>query len=400
MARRRSPRLAARAATLQPNAPSQSPMESSPPPPSVPAAVFPLLSLPAELTLHVASYLPPRTVVAMLLTSSALAHLSTILTILSRQDITVTHQNRVHVYTPLQFFCKRGIESVVHRLLQEGADPNAVPVINAWGGFQPLVFAMIFGGAKIVALLIKYGAHVNRQDRQFSPLEFAIGGRWIFARSRSMREGFFSRAAELPRIVQLLVDAGPDVNDGRRIWGTPLYMACGTRKVDPLIVAVLIAAGADVHARRSGHSLQQPAGGTQPIHNAASAGAAEIMQLLLDAGADVESRNQTGYRPLDIAIGSQNMDVFKVLIAAGASTHTDSALCNPIRTTIRELDRLLTHARELSGVPNPWQLFKPEAQMVELMRWLDLRGCRPTTGDVDLSRFAASHLSTTRSGRR
>lgn len=87
--------------------------------------VFRLLSLPAELTFHIASYLPTRSLISLLLTSPAFAHLASLMGVVSRQDY-YTGIETLRVYTPLQFFCSRGIESVVRCLLLEGADPNYV----------------------------------------------------------------------------------------------------------------------------------------------------------------------------------------------------------------------------------------------------------------------------------
>lgn len=354
-------------------------------PPFVPSGVFPLLSLPPELILHVATYLTPRTALAMLLVSSQFAHLSTIFNILSRQEHTITEHGFVHVYTPLQFFCSRGIESVVARLLQEGADPNDVFVSRPKNQLSPLVHAIGFHSASIVSLLIKHGAQVNRRDPEdcgYSPLEIAVDRpHKINPRLLPDIQGYTTRAAELPQIVKLLLDAGADVNTEHRTRGTPLHIACTVRNADPLIVANLIAAGADVHARRDGPpSAHALAGDIQPIHYAASAGNAAIVQLLLDAGADIEAQTRNGIRPLDNAFLGHSTEVFKLLIAAGADPETNSARCSPITTTSKKLDRLLSDAREFSGVPNPWKLLKEEFRHARLLRWLDLRGCRPNPG--------------------
>lgn len=397
MARRRSARLvarlAARAATPpQPNAPSQSPIQPTTPPLSVPSVVFPLLSLPPELTLRVASFLAPRDVLAMLLTSSAFAHLSTIFTILSKQNHTISEDGEIHVYTPLQFFSLKGNESVVSRLLQDGADPNEVLVDGQAPQFSPLVYAIGFPSAGIVSLLIDHGARINKQDslnHGYSPLEIAVGT------SDQLTTPFLQACDDytfplgvLPRIVQLLINAGADVNEEHNRRGTPLHIACAARNADPLIATTLIAAGADVHARIDNfgsiplwHAL---AGDIQPIHFAAGVGNVVNVQSLLDAGVDIEARTRNGIRPLDNAVIGNSKDVFKLLIAAGADTYTDSALCNPITTTSRELDKLLIDAREFSGVPDPEKLLETGAQLAELMRWLDLRGCRPNPGNVGL----------------
>lgn len=124
-------------------------------PPPLP---FPLLSLPAELTLEIASFLPPRSLLALLLTSPAFAHISSLINALSRQEHTIREGHQVHVYTPLQFFSSRGIESIVRRLLLEGADPNAVSHGDPQHPLSPLTHAINFHSASIVSLLLQHGA--------------------------------------------------------------------------------------------------------------------------------------------------------------------------------------------------------------------------------------------------
>lgn len=405
MARRRSARVVARIAAATaaratraavPARRRRRPIRTITPPPFVPPQVFPLLLLPAELTLHIATYLTTRTALAMLLASSEFAHLSTIFNILSRKDHTVIEHGCVHVYTPLQFFSSRGIESIVTRLLKEGADPNDVSYGRPKNQLSPLVHAIGYHSASIVSLLIRHGAQVNRRDGGelgYFPLDIAVGRpHQVHPRLLHDRRGYDTRAAELPQIVKLLLDAGADVNTEHRRRGTPLHIACAAVNADPLIVANLIAGGANVHARfnefLSLQSTRGLAGDIQPIHYAAGAGHAAIVQLLLDAGADIEAQTRNGIRPLDNAFLKLSTEVYKLLIAAGADATTNSAQCYPITTRSRELNRLLSDAREFSGVPNPLKLLrKKEARPADLLRWLDLRGCRPNPGQLGVWRM-------------
>ncbi|KAL0631057.1 hypothetical protein Q9L58_010096 [Maublancomyces gigas] len=396
MAGRKSRRLAAHGA----DAPSKSPI-----PPS-PCVVFPLLSLPPELTLHIASYLPACTVLALLLTSRAFQHLSTIFTILSRKNHTISSYNSSYTYSPLAFFSSLGNESVLSRLLHDGADPNEVSLAGQRGQFSPLIHGIASNNAKIVDLLIKYGAGVNRQDviaAGYSPLEVAVMGPLNFHIHPPNHENGPDRPTEIPQIVQLLIDAGADVNDEHHRFGALLYIVCGAYDADPGIVAALIAGGANVHARYSGTEPtglgQQPPDGHQAIHIAAIEGCPEIMQILLDAGADIEAQTGVGYKPLDMAIMGFRVDMFLALIAAGADTYTDIALCKPITTTSKELGILLADAREFAGIPNPWKMLTTGFKLPQLMRWLDLRGCRPISSNRGLWRFNTSNLPRTRSGR-
>jgi len=72
---------------------------------------------------------------------------------------------------------------------------------------------------------------------------------------------------------------------------TPLH--CATWKGHVAVVAVLLEAGADVNARN-----QNDHWGTTPLHAAAHANQAAIAQMLLDKGADLNAPDLTGQPPM------------------------------------------------------------------------------------------------------
>jgi ankyrin repeat protein len=67
------------------------------------------------------------------------------------------------------------------------------------------------------------------------------------------------------------------------------------------VVAVLIAAGADLNARQSG--------GYAPLHGAAQNGAIATIDRLLAAGADRGARNDAGRTPADLASEAGHAEV-------------------------------------------------------------------------------------------
>lgn len=354
--------------------------------PSPPCAEFPLICLPPELILIIASFLRPRTVLAMLLTSPAFGHLSSIFAKLSRQEHQVTEHGCTHLYTPLQFFCSRGIESVVRRLLNEGADPNDVCYSKPKNQLSPLTHAIGFHSASIVSLLIQHGAEVNERivlGYGFSPLQIAVGQpHQIHPQLLPDRPAYTLRRGQLVQIVQSLLDSGADVTTVHRKRGTPLHMACAAREANPGIAAALIAAGADVHCKfeeagsvayRVEHGLD---GGIQPIHYAAAAGNGAIVQLLLDAGVHIEVATRNGIRPLDNAVLSMRADVVALLREAGADTDTTRPRSKSASGRSTEVERLRSDTAEFLGVRDPWMLARNELSWVDLDNWLLFRGCR------------------------
>ncbi|HEY6329024.1 MAG TPA: ankyrin repeat domain-containing protein [Blastocatellia bacterium] len=112
------------------------------------------------------------------------------------------------------------------------------------------------------------------------------------------------------RLCQFLIEAGADANYPDPDTGeTPLHVALCTsnRLAHDLVVSVLLSAGANPNC------LTRPSVETgcfmrdcrtkaeTPLHRAAAFGNEETVQLLLDAGADIEAKDMNGDSPLSWA---------------------------------------------------------------------------------------------------
>ena len=108
-------------------------------------------------------------------------------------------------------------------------------------------------------------------------------------------------------IVEALLDAGADARDCNYFDVTPLHLAA--QAGSPEIVAVLLAAGANVNARH--------AGGMAPLHFATSP---EVVAALASAGAAVDPRTRDGWTPLHWAalLPGSDQRLVAALIEAGA----------------------------------------------------------------------------------
>ena len=138
----------------------------------------------------------------------------------------------------------------------------------------------------------------------------------------------FARAVDLhaavrtgdTAIVQSVIESGADVN-APDSWGTPLDIA--VVKGSDKIVQLLIDAGADVEGATS------PAlGGEHPLHLAATRpSGAGTARLLISRGAQLDARDAAGRTPLITAVLADNVEVAEVLLDAGADLETvDSKL--------------------------------------------------------------------------
>jgi len=111
-------------------------------------------------------------------------------------------------------------------------------------------------------------------------------------------------------IVRLIKDgANPNITDEYGV--TPLIMAAEQEQEE--LVQELIDAGADVNQITSDHSTA--------LQRAAISGNAQIVQMLIDAGALLDYADQFGNTPLFKAISTRHTEVAKLLIAAGTNVN-------------------------------------------------------------------------------
>jgi ankyrin repeat protein len=130
--------------------------------------------------------------------------------------------------------------------------------------------------------------------------------------------------------VRALIEASPAASRAEQDQWTALHEAAKRGHAE--IVELLVAHGADVHAR-------EPGDNTTPLHWAAAGGHVEIVRRLLDAGADVDGRGDV--HGLDVigwaACFERREDVVALLLERGARHHIFSAIASADVATIREL---------------------------------------------------------------
>jgi ankyrin repeat protein len=117
------------------------------------------------------------------------------------------------------------------------------------------------------------------------------------------------------KMVQMLIDAGADVDNRGGHYGSPLWTASseGHEKV----VRVLIDAGADVDAQGDDRETA--------LQAASSRGYEKVVRLLIDAGADVNSQGGNRETALQAASSKGYEKVVQTLIDAGADVVTQGA---------------------------------------------------------------------------
>ncbi|XP_064176792.1 fibronectin type 3 and ankyrin repeat domains 1 protein isoform X2 [Anguilla rostrata] len=184
-----------------------------------------------------------------------------------------------HGFTPLMVAAQKGFASLVHTLVQHGADVN----MKTSSGKDSLMLACFHGHLDIVKYLKECGASWTSRDRAgCTPLHWAADG------------------GQLAVITHLLEDGCEvDVKDGVSHW-TPL-MRVSAVSGNVAVASLLIWAGADVNARDKD--------GKTPLMVAVLNNHEQLVQLLLEKGADHHVKNEfgSGVAEMAKAFGRQNI---------------------------------------------------------------------------------------------
>jgi ankyrin repeat protein len=211
--------------------------------------------------------------------------------------------------TPLHWAVYKIDIDLTRALLEHGANPN---VMNSYGS-SPLAEAVKIANPELVEMLLDAGsdADVPNDEGQTALM--------LAARAGS------------PEVAELLLSHGADVNAREKWRGqSALMWAVDARSVE--ITRLLIDSGADVStpAMSTDWPIQttaeprnqyRPTGGLTPLLYAARSGCKECVEMLLDAGADINRPNPDGVTPLIVAIDNFNYDTAKLLFERGANPH-------------------------------------------------------------------------------
>jgi len=217
--------------------------------------------------------------------------------------------------TPIYVSCAEGHENIVNLLLNNGADPNFPSKLRKLADSNyrslPLEIAVRRGNPMIVRMLLEKGAEVTRPIESLlhvactGAAKLETGGK--DAESRS--EGHMSS------IVRLLLQHGSNVNTLSDVGDTALYRACINQHL--VVVQVLLEAGADVNLTSKN---------LYPLTAACDAGNAELISLLVKAGADVECKEGLPDKStLLVACLMQNKELVDTILQHGANPNLASS---------------------------------------------------------------------------
>ncbi|UBF27121.1 ankyrin repeat domain-containing protein [Kovacikia minuta CCNUW1] len=224
-------------------------------------------------------------------------------------------------FDALEFAVDKGYTEIARILLEAGADPN-------WNdpGLRPLTKAIKANNPEMLQLLLNAGAEVTFSTG-FNPLVEA------------------ANKTNNAEIIQLLLEAGCPVNSTNTSGDSALVDAC--LNGHDRVVHELIAAGADVNQpRKDGvtpliavFSVPQmvqalASWGLGDNHSDPRSRMAYIMQLLVDAGVNLDTRHFQGQTALMLAAEQGYLDIANILLAKGAAPNVVE---DPAKGTVPDL---------------------------------------------------------------
>ena len=215
---------------------------------------------------------------------------------------------------------RSGDAAKVKQLLEQ--DPRLIAARDPLGN-TALILAVNSGHDEIAELLLGAGVQPDVYEAA------SIGRTELVAQLLSddpslldsySPEGFtaLALAAHFGHIeaLEFLISRGGNMNAVSRhpMNVTPLHAALFGRRM--AAAKVLVAAGADVTVKRGGSGW--PRAGWTALHYCAGYAFAELVEPLIDGGADINALDDEGKTPLRVAIESAQRDIADLLLNRGA----------------------------------------------------------------------------------
>ena len=232
----------------------------------------------------------------------------------------------------------------VKRLLDEGADPNAVAKIANETPIFRAVYALDYDTA---VLLLDRGASVDHKDIADMNILTAACNRLDFK----------TQGSQAMRIVRMLVERGAKVNmtpsqagKSEETSSGPLHSAASNSKATVELLQFLISKGANVN--QTMRSIEKSLDGVTPLMNASMLNSNEIVEYLLKNGADVNARSAQGDSAVRFAFfidiwGDQGRQALLFKYGAVLTTADKQAMLKPFFSNFhKELKKRLSEVHE------------------------------------------------------
>ncbi len=254
--------------------------------------------------------------------------------------------------TALMVASKHGKRETARMLLQKGADPN----VSDDRGRMALFLAATNNHTDIISTLLSSNARPNVRDEEDRT-----------ALMKAAEKGHLNA-------VKILVKNKADVNILSEEHKSALSKA--SKRGHKQIVEFLLENGADLSGK---HGLA--------LYEAATQGLGEIVNILLEAGAETEVTNRVGRTPLMVAVKKGHTEIVNSLLDHGANpNHVDKrGYCALSKTKKREIAKALIDA---GANPNINARYSPlpeaaEQNRMDIVKLLLKHGAKPDVPKED-----------------
>ncbi len=249
-------------------------------------------------------------------TLAALGDIETMSDLLDQDADAATARNRFNS-TPLHFSTWAGHGAVSRLLIDKGADVNAMDLT----GMPPLLYASYWGRhEETVEMLLERGADVywkNIWGKGIAAYDCIFDGSHWLARKGGNDIHKAALAGDLDTLKSLLEADPGRAGEPSKARATPLHFAASGNQ--PEAIRLLLAHGANVEAK-----MQR---GQRPIYCAARAGSPDAVRTLIDAGAEPMPMGEAwmSWTPLHGATRKRgdHLEVIEILLDAGHEVDAD-----------------------------------------------------------------------------
>lgn len=228
-------------------------------------------------------------------------------------------------------------------MIEAGADVNA----EQSDGTTALLYAIYYGYKDLVMALLEAGADATHENQYGAGTmsEAAMLGDVDILRALLVNDAnadwanpegetalmIAARSGNIPA-AELLIQYGADLN-AKENWGGQSPLMWAAAQEQPEMMRFLIAHGAEINEQGMARLwerriLSEPRpkdmnkGGFYPLHYAARQGCVECIQVLVEAGADLDVVDPDRVSPLNLALINKHFDAAAALIEAGADVNS------------------------------------------------------------------------------